>query len=238
MAYVKARWPAAFLCARLAERGGFHHPAAYMAEAVRLGLSVRPPQVNYSRREFTLGWEEEQGVLWMGLGQVRDLRSASIRALVKERDARPFSEVRDLVSRVRLQEKEVTHLIQCGALDGLGSSRAAVLAEARRMRRAGSGLQMAFGFAQPQVPPEPAVKRVAWEWRVLGQPVSVHPLEVMKAHSDAWPPLGQCPPQPGAEVQLAAVRLPGWTGDQGFFLGGKATFVMAKCKGELLQPRP
>jgi hypothetical protein len=174
----------------------------------------------------------------MGLDQVRDLRSASICALVKERDARPFSDLRDLVSRVRLQEKEITHLIQCGALDGLGTSRAGALAEAKQMRRAGSGLQMVFGFAQPQISPEPAVRRFAWEWKVLGQPVSVHPLDAMEAHRDAWPPLGQCPPQPGAEVQLAAVRLPGWTGDQSFFLGDKATFVMAKCKGELLRPQP
>ena len=36
-AYLKAHYPAEFLCARLADHGGFHHPAIYMAEAVRLG---------------------------------------------------------------------------------------------------------------------------------------------------------------------------------------------------------
>ena len=48
-AYLKAHWPAEFLCARLADYGGFHHPAIYMAEAIRLGIAVMPPHVNYQR---------------------------------------------------------------------------------------------------------------------------------------------------------------------------------------------
>ncbi len=47
-AYLKAHYPAEFLCARLADYGGFHHPAVYIAEAVRLGFAVRPPHVNFS----------------------------------------------------------------------------------------------------------------------------------------------------------------------------------------------
>jgi DNA-directed DNA polymerase III PolC len=52
-AYLKAHWPAAFLAARLANWGGFHHPAIYIAEARRLGIAVRPPHVNFSDGEFT-----------------------------------------------------------------------------------------------------------------------------------------------------------------------------------------
>ena len=51
-AYLKAHYPAEFLCARLADHGGFHHPAIYMAEAVRLGFAVRPPHVNFSGEAF------------------------------------------------------------------------------------------------------------------------------------------------------------------------------------------
>ena len=53
-AYLKAHWPAEFLCARLADYGGFHHPAIYMAEAIRLGIAVRPPHVNDSDAVFSL----------------------------------------------------------------------------------------------------------------------------------------------------------------------------------------
>ncbi len=38
-AYLKAHWPAEFLCARLQDWGGFHHQAVYIAEAQRLGIA-------------------------------------------------------------------------------------------------------------------------------------------------------------------------------------------------------
>jgi DNA polymerase III alpha subunit len=103
-AYLKAHWPAAFLCARLADWGGFHHPAIYMAEAVRLGIPVRPPHVNFSGEHFTLqvGDATPPG-LWMGLGAVRDLRQSAIEVTIRERQTRPFASLRDLVMRVSLQ---------------------------------------------------------------------------------------------------------------------------------------
>ncbi len=234
-AYLKAHWPAAFLCARLAEWGGFHHPAVYMAEAVRLGLAVRPPHVNHSGPRFTLGWQADRGVLWMGLGQVRDLRRASVRAIVaargalgSERQHQPFASLRDLLRRVSLQHKEVVHLIQCGALDGLGESRAALLAEAAEIQQAGSALQMTLPFAPPQITPESPAQRLAWEQHLLGQPISVHPLEVVVARLPDHLPLRQLEEQPGQRLTVAGVRLPGWTGGPGFFLGDGQTFVVAR----------
>jgi DNA polymerase-3 subunit alpha len=128
-AYVKAHWPAAFLCARLINWGGFHHPAVYIAEAIRLGIDVRGPHVNHSERRFSLAWEGEQAVLWMGLGWIKDLRRSTVGAILTERKRQPFTGVRDLAMRVPLQHKELAHLVQCGALDGMGESRAALLAE-------------------------------------------------------------------------------------------------------------
>ncbi len=240
-AYLKVHWPAAFLCARVAEWGGYHHRAVYMAEAVRLGLAVRPPHVNQSRARFTLGWEGEQGVLWMGLGQVRDLRRASVRAIVSERERRPFDGLRDLLQRVPLQQKEVAHLVQCGALDGMGGSRAALLAEAEGIEKAGSALQMTFAFAQPEVEAEPAAQRLAWEQHLLGQPVSVHPLEVANLAALQPPeplPLRWLEEMPGQRVTVAGVRLPGWSGGEGFYLGDGDTFVVARSDPARPAPAP
>jgi DNA polymerase-3 subunit alpha len=240
-AHLKAHWPAAFLCARLADRGGFHHPAIYIAEAVRLGIAVRPPHVNHSERKFVLDIEEwgldiGYWVLWMGLGQVRELRRATVRAIVRERQRRPFEGLRDLARRVALQPKEIAHLIQCGALDGLGESRAALLAEAEEIRRAGSAMQMALPFARPAVPPESPAQRLAWEKHLLGQPLSVHPLELVAERLPAHVPLRHLPEWAGRPVTVAGVRLPGWTGGRGFFLGDGETFVVVKG-GESLPPR-
>jgi DNA-directed DNA polymerase III PolC len=225
-AYLKVHWPAAFLCARLTEWGGYHHQAVYIAEAVRLGLIVRPPHVNHSNRRFTLDQEGTQSVLWMGLGQVRDLRRASVRAIIAERQAQPFTDLRDLLRRVPLHTKEIAHLIQGGALDGLDESRAALLADAREVEQAGSALQMTFAFARPEVTPESPAQRLAWERHLLGQPVSVHPMEVRDLPEHL--PLGLLPEHPGRHVTVAGVRLPGWTGGEGFFLGDGETFVVAR----------
>ncbi len=237
-AYLKAHWPAAFLCARLANYGGFHHPAIYMAEAARLGLAVRPPHVNHSGAHFTLGWEGEQGILWMGLGQVRDLRQASVRVIGSERLRQPFAGVRDLAERVPLQHKELVHLVQCGALDGLSASRTALLAEAAESERAGSTLQMAFDFGRREVEPELPAQRLAWEQHLLGQPVSVHPLELAAGDLPEHVPLRRLPEWAGRRVTAVGVRLPGWTGGQGFFLGDGDTFVTVKGNRAIKAPPP
>jgi DNA polymerase-3 subunit alpha len=234
-AYLKAHWPAAFLCARLADWGGFHHPAIYMAEAVRLGIAVRPPHVNASGERFTLTLEEgAKPTLWMGLGSVRDLRRNAIERIVRERDAGPYTGLRDLLGRVELQARETIHLIQCGALDGLGTSRAALLAEAATIGKVGAA-QLSFAFDPPDVQAETPGQRLEWELGILGQPVSVHPLELAagsltadRPGKDAPTPLRALPEATGRQVVVVGVRLPGWTGGPGYFLGDGDSYVIVR----------
>lgn len=230
-AYLKAHYPAIFMWARLAVGGGFHHPAIYLAEARRLGLVVRPPHVNHSGRRITLDRDEQR--LWLGLGAVRDLRRTAIAALVAQR---PFASLRDVLARVALQEKEVRHLIQAGALDGLGPSRAALLAEAESLQRAPSVRQMAFDLGQTAVAAESSAQRLAWELAVLDMGVSVW--------NEPWP----APPIPPfgkdaarsrpAAVTIQAIRLPGWTGDDGFFISDGRSLIPAQLGPHNNQGRP
>ncbi len=232
-AYLKAHWPAEFLCARLMGWGGFHHQAIYIAEAQRLGIAVRPPHVNYSRALFTL---TEPATLWMGLGQVRGLRHASAEAIIARRADGPYDGPRDLLARVPLQPKEIVHLIKSGALDGLGASRAALLAEAQGVRHAGSALQMAFPFERTVPAPESPEQCLAWELELLGQPLSVHPLDPLRDRLPGHLPLGRLPDLPGRPVLVAGARLPGWTGGDGFFLGDGGSFVIVKGDKALKAP--
>jgi len=241
MAYLKAHWPAAFFCARLANWGGFHHPAVYMAEALRLGVEIRPPHVNHSGRRFALAWEGKQAVLWMGLGQVRDLRRAAARAIVAERKRRPFADLRDLLQRVSLQPKETTHLIQCGALDGLGESRTALLTEAEDVERAGSALQMSLfedGDWGRAVAPESLAQRLGWERKLLGYPVSGlrEPLKLAASRLPEHVSLRRLQELPGMLVAVAGVRLPGWTGREGFFLWDGETWAIARASSRWRSP--
>jgi DNA polymerase III subunit alpha len=230
-AYLKAHYPAEFLCARLADWGGFHHQAVYIAEARRLGIEVRPPHVNQSGRRFTLAYErrisgERQPILYMGLGQVRNLRRATIQAMVAARKERSFTDLRDLVQRVELQPKELLHLIRCGALDGLGASRAALIHESAEIKQAGSGAQLSFGFFQSEISSESPAERIAWESRILGQPLSVHPLDIA-GRPAASVPLCDLSRTPNRLLTTCGVRLPGWTGGKGFFLDDGASYVVA-----------
>lgn len=239
-AYLKTHFPAEFLAARVMDWGGFHHQAIYLAEARRLGIDVRPPHVNHSRSQFTLAWEERtagpHAVLWMGLGQVRDLRRSSIKLLLAARRKRSFRSVADLLARVPLARKEWTHLVQAGALDGLGDSRAALLIEAGDACAGGNGGQLAFAFATEVVAADEASQRLAWEQRLLGLPVSLSPLATVAQR----PPirLRSMRRVQGAEVEVAAVRLPGWTGGKGWFAADEDDFVIAiPTKGQN-NPRP
>ncbi|NCF65897.1 MAG: DNA polymerase III subunit alpha [Chloroflexi bacterium] len=238
-AYLKAHYPAEFLCARLADRGGFHHPAIYMAEAQRLGIAIRPPHVNISGRSFTLTTKQKEllngdkqsalgveAMLWMGLGQIRDLRRKTVKKIARERDKAPFSDLSDLLARVPMPEKEIQHLIRCGALDGLGENRAEMLADGSHLARAGSSRQLAFDFARPAgVMPETAEERFQWESHILGMPVTVHPLDLVSADKNNLS-LRQLPRRKNQQVVILGTRLPGWTGGKGFYLGDGDTFII------------
>jgi DNA polymerase III alpha subunit len=225
----------------LANYGGFHHPAIYLAEAQRLGIQVRPPHINHSRRHFSLALVGEEGdapLLWMGLSQVRSLRRRTVAAILTQRKIRPFASLADLRTRVELQNKELTHLIQCGALDGLGDSRAALLAAIQGKQNGANTWQMAFTFDEPTVTPETAAQRLQWERQVLGQPVSVHPTAVMGDARKGCRTLAEAAAQPGRRLRLAVTRLPGWTGGKGFFISDGVTYMVAIPAGKLPTPRP
>ncbi len=292
--YMRVHYPAPFFAARLANFGGYHHPAVYMAEARRLGIPIYPPHVNHSGRKFTLEVgvgrekrerkerrergetreleelkvreEEENGEhelaewmptgqqaehpgfppfpqfpsaspsLWMGLSQVRDLRRATVRAILSERRRRPFRSLRDLLNRVDLQAKEALHLVQCGALDGLGASRAEMLVQLDDVRRAGSVLQASFDFDSGPVVEETDAQRLAWEMHLLGWPVSVTPLDALEELPAERVDLASLPQMTGQLVSVIGYRLPGWTGGKGFFLADGHTYVIAI--GDELQPNP
>ena len=142
-AYLKAHWPAAFLCARLADTGGFHHPAVYMAEAVRLGIAVMPPHVNYSDAVFSLTearlWiancglrigeskigSPQSAILWMELGQATIYAGAlSHGPIVAERAAHRSAASPICSATWSCKLRRRCTLIQCGALDAIrGDSR-------------------------------------------------------------------------------------------------------------------
>jgi DNA-directed DNA polymerase III PolC len=241
-AYLKAHFPAEFLAARLQDFGGFYHPAVYMAEATRLGIPVHPPHVNYSGVKFTLVKEKPAsfGELFMGLGQVRDLRNSAAAAIAAGRANGPYVDLRDLLSRVELQPKEGEHLIRCGALDGIAgaTSRNELLAETDLLRRRGAVAQLAFDFARPPAQSEGLSQRWAWEHELLGLPVSAlaDPLAITREQLRPYIPLREVIRAHGKSLATAGVRLPGWTGGAGFALFDGELIVFAHTPKGMRNP--
>ena len=84
-AWCKAHFPAEFMAAVLANRGGYYRQGVYINEARRLGLRVMAPHINQSGREFKVRYPKGEPVLYMGLNQVRDLTSRTQKRLIQHR---------------------------------------------------------------------------------------------------------------------------------------------------------
>jgi hypothetical protein len=213
-----------------------------MAEALRVGIDVRPPHVNESEARVRLVWEGEQPVLWLGLGCVRDLRRRAVAALVQARQAGgAFGGLRELLMRVPLQDKEVVHLIQGGALDGLGASRPALLADAEVIRRAGTARQLPLdlGAVAGAMAPASLRQRWAWEQHLLGYPLGALRawLPELAARCEGCVPLETvAASERGGRARVLGVRLPGWHRGGFAFWDGARTWVWAEPADDRQRP--
>jgi DNA-directed DNA polymerase III PolC len=117
-AWCKTHYPAFFMAAVLANWGGYYSQRVYMNEARRLGLKLRPPQVNHAEREFSVKILEGEPVLFMGLDQVRDLTQRTQKAVLHNR---PFTSLVDFLGRVDPRPVEAENLVKVGALDDMGT---------------------------------------------------------------------------------------------------------------------
>jgi len=82
--YLKAHFPTEFMACVLSNRGGFYHPAVYVEEARRLGIEVRPPDINKSRFEYV----SEGDAIRVGFVEVRQLAQGTVEAILAERARR------------------------------------------------------------------------------------------------------------------------------------------------------
>jgi error-prone DNA polymerase len=82
--YLRAHYPAEFMAAVLGNGGGFYHPFAYVAEAMRMGLTVHPPDVNASEFRCTGRGREVR----IGLQFVKGLSADGVERILRAREGR------------------------------------------------------------------------------------------------------------------------------------------------------
>ena len=133
--WLKAHYPAEYMCAQISsEIGNFDKMPVFIAEAAEMDYRILPPDVNRSSTRFTPEPLEDgagYGIRY-GLAGIKGVGVAAAESIVEERrKGGPFKSLDDFLARldVAVNKKALESLVQCGALDGFGYHRAALLAE-------------------------------------------------------------------------------------------------------------
>jgi DNA polymerase III alpha subunit len=168
-AWCKEHFPAEFMAAVLANWGGYYSQRVYLSEARRLGLTVRPPHVNFSGSSFQV----RNGALYMGLEQVKELTKRTIQRIMQ---FAPFSSLDDFLTRVNPRVQEAENLAKVGAMDGLGK----IPAILRRLQSGWQAGQMSlFGWVDSNEGDWTLEQKVAAQVEILGASLDAHPLELV-----------------------------------------------------------
>lgn len=192
-AYLKCHHPKEYMAALLTSvLDNTNKVTAYIAECLRLGIRVLPPDINQSQEGFTV---VEEGIRF-GLLAVKNLGTGVIRRIVEERDRQgPFTGFVEFYQRLYasdLNKRSIESLVGSGALDNLGANRRQMLTAFPRIgellaqedRWRSTGQISLFGdepaiqadFQLPQVEEFDPGQLLAMEKEVTGLYISGHPM--------------------------------------------------------------
>ena len=195
-AYVKAHYPLEFLAALFTSE--INSPTTlskHIQEAREDGVALLPPSINCSERVFTVEGDQ----LRFGLAGVKNVGETAIRAMIEARKKGPFVSFSDFLERTsqtRVNKKVIEALIQAGAFDSLGISRARLWegletamerTQTRLKQQAAKQMDIFGGLGLtedrdgdawlPQVPDWDEQEKLTREKEALGIYLSGHPLE-------------------------------------------------------------
>ncbi len=193
-AYLKAHFPSEFMAALLtSEMNNTDKVMLHIAECRERGLTVLPPDINQSGRDFTVDGD----AIRFGLAAVKNVGGGAVESILGAREeGEAFADIFDLCERVdmrKVNRRVLESLVKCGAFDSTGAHRAQLLAcldeameHGQRLGRDREGGQTnmfgAFSDSRSEPPPLPAVPhweesdQLAYEKEALGFYISGHPL--------------------------------------------------------------
>ncbi|MFL5331241.1 MAG: DNA polymerase III subunit alpha [Gemmataceae bacterium] len=200
-AYLKAHYTPEFMAALLSSEiddGNKRDVLVdHIADARRLGVDVRPPDVNEGGPDFTV----REGHILFGLTAIKGLGRAAAEEIARAREEKgPYHDLFNFCERVDLKavpKSAIERLIKAGGFDSLCNNRAALLATLPRAIQAAGELQQdrrrgqlnIFDAVSPEevngvpqsegladVPDWPASERLKFEKEALDFYFSSHPL--------------------------------------------------------------
>ncbi len=196
-AYLRANHPVAFLaaCMSLAQ-ANTEKLASLRQDAMRLGISVLPPDVNFSGADFTVE-KLPDGTLAIryALGAIKRIGAAAMAQIAEARGAKKFTDLADFAARIDAKSATRGHLetlAKAGAFDSIVPNRAQVFALAETLSRRAqsqaeeqeSGQTGLFGsngpepIRLPDIPDWPQTDRLVFEAEAIGFHISAHPLDM------------------------------------------------------------
>ena len=129
--WLKTHYPAAFMAAVLsADMDNTDKVVTLIDECRDMKLKVEPPTINRSEHQFTIA--DDRTVVY-GIGAIKGVGESAIDAMLAARQAGgPFRDLWDFCCRIDLgkaNRRVLEAMIRAGALDGLGSNRATLMAQ-------------------------------------------------------------------------------------------------------------
>ncbi|MCW3489860.1 DNA polymerase III subunit alpha [Dethiobacter alkaliphilus] len=215
-AYLKANYPTQFMAAQLTGvMGTTEKVAGYIANCKQMGISVLPPDVNLSEKNFTV---TDAKVIRYGMAAVKNVGLGAIESIIAARKEQgDFTSLRDFCARVDLRscnKKVMESLIKAGAFDCFGANRNQLLAildetvsAAQTMHKERQNGQMCmFEVVEedeedcqwvnlqddlPDIPAPLPRERLNMEKDTLGLYITGHPLEEYENVLNIYPDLAR-----------------------------------------------
>lgn len=127
-AYLKCHYKAEFMAALLTSViDSTDKVEGYIAECLKLGIKLYPPNVNLSNEDFVV----RDNSIYFGLGAVKNLGKNFINTIIKERKLDgEYTSFYSFCKRVQgkdFNKRALESLIKCGSLDNLGANRRQML---------------------------------------------------------------------------------------------------------------
>ena len=224
-AWLKTHHPAEFMCALFRHHAGMYPFSAFVAEARRMGVSLRLPCIHRSQSDFAM---ETDGAIRLPLSIIHGSRRESIRRVFAER---PFSSPEDLIRRTRLPLSELEDWILLGALDDFDIPRPRLIwrcvtrhsRERKESPHIVSGDLPGISDVGPELVDFTPARKLREEMRLLGAAISAHPMSLFRrqVQQERCVPMTDLRRWCGKTVRVAGIRLasrqhPTKTGPMGF----------------------
>jgi len=196
-AFMRANYPVAFLAACMSLAiDNTDKLAVLRQDAMRLGISVLPPDVNASKADFSVETlPDGTFAIRYALGAVKRVGVAAMRGIEHSRADRNFASISDFAARIDakiISRGQIETLAKAGAFDTINANRAQIFALAETIiRRAQaqaeeqeSGQIGLFGGGKPEELKMPALQdwaqseKLAFEAEAIGFHISAHPLDM------------------------------------------------------------